>query len=310
MNMNREKTDKRVGWAVSLAFHVMILALFFLINAWTAPDPPLPEYGIELNLGLEQAGFGTEEPVTEPAPTVEAEQEQPEPQEEIVEEQEPEMEEQPVTEPEPAEPEPVMEEMPDSQQDESPVTTEPEIKPEETKPVESPPEKKPEPLKETKPEKEPVPVEETKPEKPEEKPKVEEKKVDTKALYPGGKSQGDKKDETGDAGVKEGTIESRALYGKPGGGGGGPSLDLAGWRWDKEPNPKDTSKENGRIVFEIKVDANGDIIGVKTLEKTVSPAVERIYKGEVYKLTFSPTSDNVTPPPETKGKITFIIRSR
>jgi protein TonB len=50
--------DKRVGWAVSASIHALIILLFFLINAWTAPDPPLPEYGIELNFGIEEAGSG------------------------------------------------------------------------------------------------------------------------------------------------------------------------------------------------------------------------------------------------------------
>ncbi len=298
MNTKREHKDKGVGWAVSLFFHGVLILLFFLINAWTAPDPPLPEYGIELNLGLEQAGFGAEEPVTEPAPAVEEEQDQPEPQEEIVEEPEPVAEEQPVEEPQPAEPEAVEETAPDSQQEDSPLAAEPENAPEEAKPVEEKVEEKPKS------------VEKTQPEKPVEKPKPVEKKVDTKALYPGSKSQGDTPDKAGDTGIKEGTVDSRALYGKQGGGGGGPRLDLAGWRWDYEPKPDDKSKENGRIVFEIKVDDNGDVIAVRTLEKTVSPAVERIYRREVEKLTFSPTSDNTIHQPISTGKITFIIRSK
>jgi hypothetical protein len=63
---------------------------------------------------------------------------------------------------------------------------------------------------------------------------------------------------------------------------------LSGWRWDFEPNPPDTSNENGKIVFEIKIDDRGEIISVRTLEKTVSPEVERIYRQEVESLTFSP----------------------
>jgi hypothetical protein len=54
----------------------------------------------------------------------------------------------------------------------------------------------------------------------------------------------------------------------------------------------------------------GEIISVRTLEKTVSPSVERIYKNEVESLTFSPMSSNTTPAPVSTGKITFIIRSK
>ena len=122
------------------------------------------------------------------------------------------------------------------------------------------------------------------------------------------RNQGDDVDIEGDKGDPKGTVDSRALYGTYG-GGGGPMLDLAGWKWDFEPNPNDTSNENGKIVFEIKIDDMGEIISVRTLEKSVSPSVERIYKNEVESLTFSPTSS--TPPAAVStGKITFIIRSR
>lgn len=294
MVTNERNKDKRIGMAVSASIHVLIILLLFLINAWKAPDPPLPEYGIELNFGIEEAGSGFEQPIAQPTPpTVE---EQGEPEEQIVEEQEEVVEEQP--EPEPVE-DTSVEELPDSQQEDSPVETKPA---EESKPVEEPVEEKVEEAK-------PVvttPVEEP----PKEEPKVKEKKVDSNALYPGSASQGNKENAAGDAGNPEGSVDSRAMYGKQGGGGGGPSLDLAGWRWDFEPNPNDNSKENGRIVFEIKVDDNGEVIGVRTLEKTVSPTVEQLYRREVEKLTFSPTSENNLPAPISTGKITFIITSK
>ena len=120
-------------------------------------------------------------------------------------------------------------------------------------------------------------------------------------------SHGDDSDQTGDKGDETGEIDARALYGTPGGGGGA-SLDLAGWIWDYVPQPEDTSNEFGRIVFEIKVDDHGEVIGVRTLEKTVSPRVEQIYREEVESLTFSPTSLNTVPAPVSTGKITFIIK--
>ncbi len=284
-----------MGWIVSASVHVVIILLFFLINAWTAPDPPLPEYGIELNFGLEESGSGFDQPIAEP--TTPTEEDQGEPEEQVVEEQEEVIEEQP--EPEPVEQAPA-EELPDSQQEDSPVETEPA---QETMPVE-------ETVEEEAAEVEPQPVSEPKEEPVKEEPKVEEQKVDTNALYPGSSSQGNKDNTAGDAGDPEGNVDSRALYGRQGGGGGGPSLDLAGWRWDYIPNPDDRSQENGRIIFEIKVDDNGEVIGVRTIEKTVSPAVEQLYRREVEKLTFSKTSDNTLPAPISTGKITFIIRSK
>ncbi|MCG8307709.1 MAG: hypothetical protein MI975_10000 [Cytophagales bacterium] len=285
--------DKRMGWLISLSVHAVVIILFFFILAWQAPDPPLPEYGIELNFGIEEAGSGYEQPLTDPTPPVT--EDQGEPEQQVVEEQEQITEEQP--EPEQVE-ETAVEELPDSQQEDSPVETQPA---EEQAPVEPIEEQVVEEVKQ---------VSETDVEEPKEAPKVEEKIIDTNALYPGSASQGQKEHAAGDAGDSEGTIDSRALYGKSGGGGGGPSLDLAGWRWDYEPRPNDNSRENGRIVFEIKVDDNGEVIGVRTLEKTVSPSVEQLYRREVEKLTFSPLSSNTIPAPISTGKITFIIRSK
>lgn len=293
MSLNKENKDKRIGWLVSFSIHAIIALLFFFIMAWQAPDPPLPEYGIELNFGLEQAGSGLEQPTVTPTPpTVE---ENVEPEKQIEEQQE-----QIIEEPQETEPveESVVEELPDSQQEDSPVETQ---ATEVQAPVEPIEEKI---IEEIKPVSEPV-IEE-----PKEETKVEEKVVDSNALYPGSASQGDKVDEAGDAGDPEGTVDSRALYGKSGGGGGGPSLELAGWKWDYEPNPNDKSKENGRIVFEIKVDDNGEVIYVNALEKTVSPTVEQLYRREVEKLTFSPLSGNTIPAPISTGKITFIIKSK
>jgi protein TonB len=293
MSSEKERTDKRIGWVVSVLTHLLIVLLFFLVNAWTAPDPPLPEYGIELNFGMEEAGSGNVQPSLEPSPP--AVDEQGEPEEEIVEPEEELVE---VSDPIEQEPESAVEDLPDSQQEDSPT----EVQPTNTQ--------EPAELQVEEPE-EQSRTEVEAGEQPEEEEAVEEPpQVDTESLYPGAGSQGNADNETGDAGDPEGSLDSQALYGNQGGGGGGPSLDLAGWRWDQVPNPNDNSKENGRIVFEIKVDDNGEVIGVRTLEKTVSPAVERLYRQEVEKLSFSPTTDNTLPASISTGKITFIIQSK
>tara|TARA_S200000501_G_scaffold109873_1_gene103159 strand:- start:1042 stop:1746 length:705 start_codon:yes stop_codon:yes gene_type:complete len=91
-------------------------------------------------------------------------------------------------------------------------------------------------------------------------------------------------------------------------GSKGSSLEMQGWIWDFEPNPIDNSRESGKIIFEIIVDYYGEIIGLRTLETTLSPAIENIYKEEILKLTFSPTN-NENPAEVSKGKITFIIKN-
>ena len=114
--------------------------------------------------------------------------------------------------------------------------------------------------------------------------------------------------------VDEPKIDDRAIFKKvddgAGSGNKGASLDLTGWDWDFKPDPNDKSTENGMIVFQIVIDDEGEIIGVKTLEKTISPVVEKIYRDAVMELTFSKTSDNRTVAATSTGKITFIIQSK
>lgn len=286
--MNQEKKDKATGWAVSIGIHAALLLLFLLVMAWKEPYPPHPEYGIELNFGLEQTGQGDLQPQNSRTVTT---TEQVETRiEDVVEDQPiPREQDQPRAVEEVREPTPLPSEL------ESPVQAKPEVEKPQPKPVE---EKKPAETSKS------SPVESARDEpKPAEPPAV-----DTKALYPSTGSQGTGQ-QPGDAGVPEGSVDARALYGRQGGGGGGPELDLVGWIWDREPRPDDRSRENGRIVFEIRVNNYGEVIGLRTLERTVSPAVEQVYRREVEKLKFSPTSQNARPAPVTTGKITFIIRS-
>lgn len=269
-----EKKNRKIALAVATGFQVFLLVVFFFLVAWRRPDPPLPEYGIELDFGLDNTGSGqTTEP--EPTPVVEeVEEEEPEVVEEEVVEAE-------VTEPEPEEP--IEEIETETQVEESPEVVE-EVE-ESVKEVIAEPEPEPVPV--------PVPKEES--------------------LYPGNtkkaSNQGDDANEVGDKGKEEGKIDERAIYGAKGSADGA-SLQMAGWNWDNIPRPNDSSNENGRVVFEITIDEQGEIIGVKTIEKTVSPAVERQYRLAVEQLTFSTTSDNVRPAPTSTGRITFIIRAK
>jgi len=105
-------------------------------------------------------------------------------------------------------------------------------------------------------------------------------------------------------------IDSRSIYTESSNSNSGASLDLQGWMWNSLPDPKDLSKENGKIIFEIIVDFYGEIINIKTIETTVNPSVEKIYRDEVLKLTFSPISTNYNPADISKGTITFIIKSK
>ncbi len=280
----KEEKYRKTGVIVSISVHVVLALLFFFMLAWREPDPPLPEYGIELNFGLDNVGSGETQ---QPQPTeqvTQAEENITETEEEVVEEipeeipdPEPEVTEQPVEE----------------------TVTETETSSEVTQPQESPVIEK----EKTQPvEKKETPV---KKETPPPKKQVTEQLGNEAPSA----NQGDDTNKTGDKGKEEGKIDERALYGAKGGASGA-SLEMAGWQWDFLPKPNDTSNENGKITFQITIDEDGYIIGVKTLEKTVSPQVEKIYRQAVEELSFTPTGDNIRPAPTSTGKITFIIRSR
>ncbi|TRX51410.1 hypothetical protein FNH22_24275 [Fulvivirga sp. M361] len=292
MSEHEENRNQKVSMMISLGIHALLLIAFLFILAWREPDPPLPEYGIELNFGISDAGTGQSQPTTPPNENVSEEESAPE---ELPEETLEEAEE--VTEEVPAPAEEVTEVVENTQDS-------PDVVPEnESEPVEA----------------EPDPVEEKEEEEPEEPQKVENEEPvqpevgadgeDGESDQQQASNQGDNLDATGDEGDPQGSLDSRTLYGNPGGGGGS-SLDMTGWVWDFKPNPKDDSSDTGRIVFEVKIDDQGEILSVRRLESTVSPATEKIYRQEVEKLTFSKTSDNAIPAPVSTGKITFVIRSK
>jgi len=284
MTEQEEKKNHRIGLFTSIGIHVALVIAFLFMMAWRAPNPPFPEYGIELNFGLEDQGYGEVQPETVASET---EQVDAEPQEEQSEEQ--------------------VEETPEETLPEETATEQPESK------LESPvvvAEKKPEPK--------PTPKVE---EKPKESKPVEQVKKDEKLLatYPSdtkkdeGKTaanHGDDPNTVGDKGSKEGSLDAKALYGKQGGGGGGPALDLAGWDWDVIPKPAIPGNESdGKIEFEIKVDANGEIIGYKILQRSLSIEAEKACRDAISKLTFTKKPGAVVPDVST-GKITFVVRTR
>ncbi len=300
----QEKRNKQIGVAISIGVHgVMLLVLFFMV-AWRAPDPPLPEIGIELNVGLNNAGDGLEqpEPFTPPATIEQVEEVAPNgldtPPEEVPEMVETEqVPEEPVTEPEPNEvTEDVINEVTTENTNDSPDVVK-EIK--ETTQKEKPKEEK-EPIKEdVKPKQPPVLYPNT-------KPGAGGKQGDNTSTNA---NHGDKPGTVGDQGDKEGSIDSRALYGKAGGGGGA-SLQMTGWMWDKKPNPRDNSSESGKLIFQVIIDDKGNIIRIKTIETSVSPSVEKLYKDEVQKLTFSRTTGGGDIPSQSAGIIIFNIKAK
>lgn len=280
MSEQQENKNKRIAMIVSVGIHGLLLLAFMLLMAWRAPNPPLPEYGIEVNFGVDDQGSGEIQPETTPGAPEESEQQEQEPQPEQEKVEETPVNEKPI--------EQVVSKL------ESPVVVK---------------EEKKETVKETVKEK---PVET----KPKETPKEEVKPVEDKVT--GGKkgdattSHGDDKDKVGDKGNPEGKLDAKALYGQPGGGGGGNifGLSMGAWTWADKPNvPALPDNQDGKIVFEIICDSDGEIISIRTLEKTLSNTAERLLREEIQKNSLQFTADGRAPE-SSKGTVTFVLKTK
>ena len=312
MSEQQDKKSKRQALLITAAIQVVLLLLVVFIIAWRAPDPPIPEYGIELNFGLQNTGSGEVQPESDvdnnsQEETANEETVENETQTETTEDTD--VEE--VTEDTPDVSEPVEDTSEDIPEETTETVTEttntadsPDVVPE-TKPEEKP-------VEEQKPEVRPTQQEETKPAetKPVETPKTEENSGSSAVENSDEKNDATgngNTDKPGDQGDKEGSVDKRALFGNQGSSNGS-TLDFTGWQWDNEPEPDDTSQESGKIVFQITVDEDGYITRIITLEKTVTPKVEQVYRKAVEELTFSKKSDYSAADSST-GKITFIIKA-
>jgi len=153
-----------------------------------------------------------------------------------------------------------------------------------------------------------------------ETPKPEEKKEEVKPVVPPAdnkgsqpESQGDDKNKTGDKGDPKGVPDPNAAYtGKPGGGAGGNGMQLSmsGWVWDDEPKiPEIPDNENGRIEFEIECNEEGDIVGIKTLVRDLSPQAEQALKKEIQKHSLMRVGGGQIPP-SSKGKVIFVLKTK
>jgi protein TonB len=310
MTSQSEKEKKIKAGLTTAAINALILLIMIFAAAWQSPGSGPGDYpGIEVNLGYDDQGSGDIEPAT-PIGTEEATDD-----------------ENPPAEPEPevnedlpeSVPEPAAEETKTTTPIEETVLTDPnsdvEIKEDvKEKPVEKPVEKKPVVV----PDK---PVEKPVEKKPEEKPKIDSRAVyqgkSTNTSTPGdgdGKqgtsgNQGDDIGKEGNKGVPGGTEGAAVYKGTPGGGDGGTGLDLAGWDWDYIPKPNIPDNQTGRIVFQIEVDGNGELIKYRKESGTVSAAAERACIEAIQKLTFTKKS-GAKVPEISKGRITFVIRAQ
>ncbi|MCP3660710.1 MAG: hypothetical protein GY830_10545 [Bacteroidetes bacterium] len=104
------------------------------------------------------------------------------------------------------------------------------------------------------------------------------------------------------------TIDRRSIYNNNNiSSNGGAMLEMEGWTWDNIPKPNDNTEEIGKVVFQITINNYGEIINIKTLERTISLKVEAIYREALEMITFSRIS-NKDSKGNCTGKVTFYIR--
>ena len=152
--------------------------------------------------------------------------------------------------------------------------------------------------------------------------KVEERKADPRSLYPGKKGTGGAPtgtqsgkgtggEGTGDGGgIGDGTGPgSDGGSGGGSGGGTGPGqgigFDLTGRNMRSMPRLEDRSQEQGKIVIEIIVDKNGNVLraeGPARGSTITNGTLVRKSKEAAMKAKFSPSAKGVE---EQKGSITF-----
>lgn len=275
--LDQEKKNKRIAFASSLGIHALLLIVFIFLIAWRAPDPPLPEFGIELNFGLDTQGDGEQQPDDRPG-SEETTAENLQPAETLAKEE--------VVEEKSAETQVVS-------KLESPVAVKEEKK-------ESIVEKPKEKVEKTEKVKQPV-----------------DKKDDSKLVVVAtakGKdapSHGDDPGKTGDKGSPQGKPDAKALYGKPGGGGGdGISLSMSGWEWAEQPKiPELPDNEDGRIIFDIECDEEGEIVQITTTQRGLSPKAEQLLKEVIRKNSLVRTSSGRVPE-RSKGTIVFVLKTK
>ncbi len=260
--------DKAKGLAVTILFHVAVLLLLLFIT-FSATTPPQQEAGILINFGTDNTGLGRLEPATD------------------------------------VQPKPAEAEVAKSADNETPMTQDYEDAPAIVKKQET---KKPVKKKETAKVTKPVESNKQTEQKAEPQPKI-----NPKALFPGKKSDGGNQGE-GEVGGKgnQGDPNGSPLTGNRVGGGNGngnvPSFSLAGRGSLTLPTPKYASQAEGKVVVEITVDRDGNVVKASPTIKGSTVQDDRLFEAArdaALKAKFNVKHDA---PPFQTGTITYNFR--
>lgn len=308
-----EKDSKRKSTIITIVINILLLLAFYFIVVWKQPIPPLPTYGLELNLGFSDTGSGNRNSPNPPSETPSQNTEQAAAGEIAQAVTQPAT---PAPSPQTQTAKPKTSSKPAANQA---VTTKPSPIKGEEKAAERT--KKPEPTK-TEPTKTiTTPAKsdaETTTQKAPEQPKIDQRAIfgaggtSGKSSTPASGGAQGTSNAKGDEGRPTGTVDGRAIMGEGSGkgtnSGSGYSLDLAGWDFASRPNINDqVSTRNGRIVFKITVDDAGRVVQAVPLEYNVSNEVLAYYRQVVNQISFKKSGGTAAADFST-GKITFLIK--
>ncbi len=284
-----ERKSRIQSALVTFVIQVLLFLAFYFMVVWEQPDPPLPTYGLELNLGFSDFGSGDPSevlPNTSEIPTTEA-------------------------------PAPGEISAPSQSTSTTTSSTAAVTKPSSYQALSTKPS-----LVKGETVANPTPVKTETKESTTSPQVVEQPKLDQRAVFGAGGKRGSGTNPSsgssqgnstgaGDQGKPTGSVDGRALQGSGSGkgtaGGAGYSLDLAGWDFASRPTINDqVSTRNGQIIFDITVDGSGKVVQALPHKYNVSNEVLAYYRQVVNQLDFKKSGGSAAE--FSKGKITFVIK--
>lgn len=268
MNSFRDK-DKRKALIISLVLYLG-LAILFLFIGLKYPDPPLEESGIEISMadfGYDDTGSGEYEPSMSQATTEESSESTPELIEETTEEI-------------------IQEEVVTQEDSEISVPEDNPINNNETTELNEQ-------------------VEEQVVEEPEPEPEINEDLKNVLGAWnetQNTESEGSQPGTSGNEGIESGNVEGKGTF-----GGNGSSFELGGRSMISGPQMGEKPTEEGRVVLNIWVDRQGNILRTSQNLKestTTSQYLFNLAQKAAKKAKFNPLPSAA---PEQKGKMTFVF---
>ncbi|MBR1792496.1 MAG: TonB family protein [Bacteroidales bacterium] len=265
---SKEETKNKVISAVTTAAMMVLLLVICLSFGYMPPDPPIPESGVEVNLGYSDQGYGDAQEVSSTST-----------------------------------PAPAVSQNAQAQEEVSTQSTEESV----SLPDKVSPNPKPVPQPQPQPEAKETPKVEEKPKEPELNQRaLFTSKKSQQASSDANGSQGNTTGQ-GNMGKENGNPNATGYTGSGGNGGSnGPSYSLSGRKALSLPEPDYKSNRQGRIVIAIQVDKQGNVISAEKERGTtiddarlVSQAIAAARKAK-----FSASS---TAAEKQKGTITYVF---